>query len=137
MIKLPFRMTKIIKSQASLELLFLIVIAFMMVLVFTIVTVNQQKEINSQKEYILLKDLTLKVQSEIFIAANVEDGYSRTFNIPSNLEGYDYNLNISNGTFIVTETKNNLLIMRIPFVNGRINKGDNIIQKDDGEIKIN
>lgn len=125
------------KSQTSTEFLFLIGIAFIVSLIFTVVSLSQQKEINLEKEFILLKDVGLKLQSEIFLASNVEDGYYRAFSIPEKLDNLDYNISISNSTFIVAESKNQLFIVRIPTVNGTINKGNNIIQKNDGKIKIN
>lgn len=125
------------KSQTSMEFLFLIVIAFMVSLIFTAVSLEQQNEINFQKEYLLLKDLGLKIQGEILLAANVEDGYSRKFNIPAKLENFDYDIIISNYTLLAVESKNHLFAVRIPSVNGTIIKGNNLITKNNGNIKIN
>jgi len=126
-----------IKAQTSTEFLFLIIIVYMVSLIFTVVSLNQERDINYQREYLLLKDVGLKIQSEISLAAYTEDGYSRVFEIPNKLEIFDYNISIINNSFVYAESANNLFIARLSTVNGTVNKGDNLITKQNGKIRIN
>ena len=125
------------KAQTATEFVFLIIIVFMVSLIFTVVSLNQERDINYQREFILLKDVGLKLQSEISIAAYTEDGYSRVFEIPTKLDIFDYNISIINSTFIFAESSNHQFITRIATVNGTVIKGNNIITKQNGNIKIN
>ena len=109
----------------------------MVSLIFTVVSLNQERDINYQREYLLLKDVGLKIQSEISLAAYTEDGYSRVFEIPNKLEIFDYNISIINNSFVYAESANNLFIARLSTVNGTVNKGDNLITKQNGKIRIN
>lgn len=119
-----------------MEFVFLVGIAFMIALVFTTIGYNGLKEISDEKEFILVRDLAFKVQNEINLAANVGDGYKRDFEIPQKLEYVDYNATIINNILIV-ESKNHEYVLLIPTVDGNITKGDNIICKNNGAIKLN
>ena len=134
MLKSPINKEK--KSQTSMEFVFLIGIAFMAVLVFTVVGYNKLKDISDEKEFVLVKDLAFKVQNEINLAANVDDGYRRDFTLPQKLDYVDYGITINNNTLIV-ESKNHEYVLLIPAVRGNITKGDDVICKNDGVIELN
>ncbi len=131
------KMVKSKASQASTEFVFLVIVAFMVALTFTVVSLNRQKEIDFQKEYSLLKDVGLMVQGEILLAANVENGYSRRFSVPDKIDVFNYSISLYNSTYLVLESKSHLFAVRVPSVNGSIVKGANLIEKDEGIIKIN
>jgi len=134
MLKSPINKEK--KSQISMEFVFLVGIAFIAILVFTVVGYDKLKEISDEKEFVLVKDLAFKVQNEINLAANVDDGYRRDFEIPQKLDYIDYDVTINNNVLVV-ESKNHEYVLLIPTVRGNITKGGNVICKDDGVIEIN
>ena len=119
-----------------MEFVFLVGLAFTLVLVFSVVSFNQNVQLGRQKEFILVKDLAFKIQHEIHLAARVEDGYRRDFEVPQKLETIDYNVTISN-TLIMVESKNEDYVLFIPHVNGTIRKGLNTIKKENGIINLN
>lgn len=129
-------MNKEKKSQVAMEFVFLVGVAFMAVLIFTVVGYDKLKEISDEKEFVLVKDLAFKVQNEINLAANVDDGYKREFEIPQKLDYIDYNVTINNNILIV-ESKNHEYVLLIPTVRGNITKGDNVICKNNLLIRIN
>ena len=125
-----------IKAQLSAEFLVFLGIAFLIAIAFIIASLEQLKDFRLQKESEAVKDLALKLQREVLIAANVEDGYVRVFQIPSKLENVDYTLAIQNSTIIV-QSKNSAYIVSILNAIGNVSKGINIINKTSGVIYIN
>ena len=123
------------KSQVALEFLIFSGIAFILVIVLTAISANQIKGLFNYKEDILVKDLALKVQGELNLAAMVEDGYTREFEVPDKLDNIDYSIFIVNGTLFV-QSKNSLYIVSIPSIIGNISIGTNVINKIEGVIYI-
>ena len=62
-------------------------------------------EINKKKEVIVVKDLALKIQSEVNIASNSEDGYRRNFEIPEFIDYINFSINV-NETHVLVESRN-------------------------------
>jgi len=71
------------------------------------------------------------------LAASVEDGYVRSFTIPSQLDNsVNYTLTTKNYT-ITVESKNSIYTFTIPNSVGNLSKGSNRINKTGGVIYIN
>ena len=81
-------------------------------------------------------DIALKMQREILIAAYVEDGYSRSFQLPENLEAINYSIRTQNSTVII-QSKKAFYSLPIPNAIGNFTKGTNTINKTGGVIYIN
>jgi len=125
------------KAQLSMEFFTLTGLAFLMVILFVAASANEVKEFRDQKEFFLIKDLALKLQKEVTIAASVEDGYERSFDLPSKLESIaDYFIITKNSTITVNSSKT-VFFAAIPNVIGNFTKGSNKIEKINGEIYIN
>ena len=73
-------------------------------------------------------DIALKMQREILIAAYVEDGYSRSFQLPENLEAINYSIRTQNSTVII-QSKKAFYSLPIPNAIGNFTKGTNTINK--------
>jgi hypothetical protein len=128
---------KQLKAQSSMEFFILTGLAFLAIILFVAISVNEVKEFRDQKEFFLVKDLVLKLQKEISIAASVENGYERGFNLPDKLEStVDYFIITQNNTITVNSSKT-FFSVRIPAVNGNFTKGNNKIEKINGKIHIN
>ena len=127
-----------IKSQSSVEFFTLVGLAFLAVTLFVAVSANEIKEFRDQKEFFLIKDLALKLQKEVTIAASVEDGYERNFNLPDKLESIvDYFSIIGNNTLTINSSKT-VFSVAIPTTAGKnFTKGSNKIEKISGVIYIN
>ena len=129
---------KNIRSQSIMEFFILIGLAFVAAILFIVVSANEMKEFRIQKEFFLIEDLALKLQKEVVIAASVEDGYERSFNLPNRLEdNVDYFTVIMNNTLTVNSSKA-VFPVAIPITYGKnFTKGDNTVEKIDGKVYIN
>ena len=127
---------KNIKCQVVTEFLIFVGIGFIVAIIIISILSNETKEFYNNKEDILVKDLALKVQSEINLAATVEDGYLREFEIPEKLDSINYTIFIKNETLIV-QSKNSIYFARIPNITGTIVKGVNKINNFENVIYIN
>ena len=124
------------KAQVSAEFFVFIGLAFLIAIVFEIASLDQLNDFRVQKENEAVKDLALKLQKEVFLASNVEDGYVRVFDIPNNLESINYSLVMANYT-ITVQSKNSLYIVSIPGAIGNFTIGTNKINKTGGVIYLN
>ncbi len=124
------------KAQISAEFIIFVGLAFLITIAFVVISLDQLNDFRIKKEDEAVKDLTLKLQRELLLAATVEDGYIRTFTIPNKLERVNYSITMQNSTMTV-ESKNSLYIVAIPNSVGNINKGTNNINKTGGVIYIN
>lgn len=113
-------------------------LAFIAVIFFVGISANEVKEFRNQKEFFLIKDLALKLQKEIFIAASVEDGYVRSFTLPDKLDSIvDYSTINTNSSITVNSSKT-VFFVRVPMIYGKnFTKGSNKIEKISGKIYIN
>lgn len=124
------------KAQVSVEFFILVGMAFLIAIAFEIAALDQLEDFRMQKESDAVKDLALKLQKEVLLAASVEDGYVRTFTIPNQLDNVNYTLTILNYT-ITVESKNSIYTVSIPNSIGNVTKGSNRINKTGGVIYIN
>lgn len=124
------------KAQISAEFFVFLGLGFLIAIAFDIASINQLNDFRTEKESEAVRDLALKLQMELSIAANVEDGYVRIFGIPDALDSINYSVTIQNSTVIV-QSKNSIYLSSIPKVIGNISKGTNVINKSGGVIYIN
>lgn len=132
-----FQLLRNRKAQVAIEFIVLIVVLFSVFMVYTISTRKKMDEIRDKKEYVLLKDITKTAQNEILMAVKVEDGYQREFELPEILDNINYTINITNGVLIMGRTELHDISLPIPWVNGTLQKGTNIIRKENGNVKVN
>lgn len=124
------------KSQIFTEFFIFLGLAFLIAIAFEIASIDQLNDFRKQQENEAVKDLALKLQREVIIAANVEDGYVRIFEVPDRLERINYTLTTMNYTMTV-KSENSLYIVAIPRAMGNVTKGSNKINKTGGVIYIN
>ena len=125
------------KAQISLEFFVFIGLAFLIAIAFELASLDQLNDFRKQKEEEAVKDLALKLQREMLIAASVEDGYVRVFEVPNRLDAsINYSITTLNST-ITVQSKNALYIVSIPRTLGNISKGFITINKTGGVIYIN
>jgi len=123
------------KSQVSAEFFVFLGLAFLIAIAFEIASLDQLNDFRLQKENEAVKDLALKLQKELLIAATVEDGYVRVFEIPEKLDNVNYTLTTLNYT-ITVKSKNAFYIVSVPRAIGGVGKGTNTINKTNGVIYI-
>jgi len=126
------------KSQSSMEFFTLVGLAFLTTILFVAITVNEVKEFSDQKEFLMIKDLSLRLQKEVAIASSVEDGYERSFTLQSKLENIvDYTLSTTNNNSITVNSPKTSFSVRIQPVVGYFIKANNKIEKINGVVYIN
>jgi len=108
----------------------LILIIFM-----TLFSEIYQDNIRTQKIR-LFEDFAYGLQAEFILASQVNPGYRREFTLPERLEGFDYEIYISNSMLVVNYSENQYALP-IPNVTGYIFKGKNILVNQDNLIMLN
>ena len=126
------------KSQTAIEFVLLIgFVLFAFTIFFVIINYNTEDKQN-QKRQVAIESVAETVKDEIDLAYNSEDGYIREFNLPETLNGLEYDLNISEDIVdVYTINSNNRVSVVIKEISGDIIKGDNIIRKINGWVKLN
>ena len=129
---------KNVKSQSSMEFFALVGLAFLATILFAAITVNEVKEFSDQKEFLMIKDLALRLQKEVAIAASVEDGYERSFALEDKLDGkIDYFTIVTNRSISINSSKAAFSV-RIPLIYGKnFTKGSNKVEKLSGKVYVN
>jgi len=123
-------------GQVSMEFIFLVGLAFTIMIVFIASTRSEFSDLRSVEERSLVKDVSVMIQHELVMAASVEDGYYRIFNVPDELEGNDYSMYILNNTLVVY-TDDYEYVLNMPSIVGDIQKGNNTINKTGNVIYLN
>ena len=122
------------KSQTSIEFLVLIgTVMFFFVLFFIAIHENMSDKIR-ERQNIMFKEVALSVQDEINLALKSSEGYERSFNIPNDINGKSYEINLVEGTvYIKSDDEKISMAFPVASVSGEVVKADNIIKKQ-GEI---
>ncbi len=137
------------KSQVSGEFLGVMTIMFFIFVVFATVVVNKINELKQEREWVVLREMAETLSLEIKTASGMEEGYLRTFLMPSELEGKAYKAVIYTGDG-VTQNKTVLQVsfvnysMNIPYtetlplkVKGALNTSRITIRKEKGWVCLN
>jgi len=137
------------KAQSSIEVTLLIGFMFLVFNIFLLVIAERMVDVQNQKDSQLIDDMGSVIEGEITLAAGVEDGYSRIFEIPKTLKGINYSVRLINSSIMGTNyselvlkyidfTKTYETVKLLPKnVEGIIDKGENSILKKDGIICLN
>ena len=137
------------KAQSSIEVALLIGFMFLTFNIFLLVIAQRMVDVQNQKDRQLIDDIGSVIEGEIELAAGVEDGYSRTFEIPRTLKGINYSVRLINSSTMGTNyseivlkyidfTKTHYTVKKLPKnVEGSIHKGENNITKENGTICLN
>ncbi len=126
------------KAQSAIE--FLILVMTILFLFVSFLYFIQSKIADSQYEIlsIKVKEIALRVQDEINLAQGSTNGYFRVFNIPSKINGLEYQIElVENSVYVRTDNGKHAVALPIVNVTGNIIKGDNQIYKTNGTIFLN
>ncbi len=137
-----FKMTK--KSQAATELALVFVFAFFFFSVFVISIYDRFYGVQRGATVEALKDMVNYLDDEITFAITSSPGYKRSFTLPFELQGLEYEVELKTAS-------ENISIISVYFpqsdispataafyynVTGKIEPGINFIYKEDGYINI-
>ena len=125
-----------LKAQGMIEFVILIgAVLFFFVSFFLIIQENVSDK-NLERKTLLAQNIALTVQNEINLASESTNGYSREFKIENMILGEDYNIQIADGRVYVNTTRIGLSYQVLDFV-GSIQKGNNIIKKENDTVYLN
>ncbi len=131
-------MIKLKKAQSAIEFLILVggVLIFFIGFLFAIQSNIADKSF--ERRNLAVKEVAVIVQDEINLALKSTDGYRRNFELPQEIDGIDYEISFVED-FIYINTTDNRHALALPIINitGNIQKGNNMIRKNDGMIYIN
>lgn len=127
-------------AQSTIEFVILFAaLLFFFVSFFAVIQMNMAKK-NLEKERIMAQNIVLDIQNEINIAAESSEGYYREFEIPNNILGKDYEVDIIENRIYVTMGENvgvSYKVSKISNQSKALIKGKNIIEKKGGEVHLN
>ena len=130
-------MDKRIKAQVSTEIMFLMGFMFLIFIIFLGFVNAKLSEKNDLTEDNILGDISHQIQSEIRLAHNAKEGYSREFIIPDKLDNHiEYDIQL-NQNRLITNTSKYQYVLTIPDITGSVIKGKNQIKKNNQTIIIN
>ncbi|MFA5856022.1 MAG: hypothetical protein WC867_01590 [Candidatus Pacearchaeota archaeon] len=118
----------------------MIILGFILIAftVFFIVINETMEDKIDERMNLQLKEIARIVQEEIILASKSSDGYKREFNIPTSLNGINYQINVTDGMiYIRTEDLDEALSLRATPIIGDVRIGENIIKKQGGQVILN
>jgi len=122
-------------GQSSIEFILIIsVVALILVSTF-IIAQRKTGEAQKQKTDSTAQELANLINAEIEMAARSPSIYAREFTIPETLNGEAYELELNNQTEITIQIGGSEYVVFLNHnVSGDLQKGRNIIQKEDGTV---
>lgn len=129
-------MLDIKKGQGATE--FAVIFGFVLFafVMFLAIIQSNQGERNKDRARLLLQNTALDVQDEINLAAESSDGYIREFKVPDEILGKDYEINLTSGR-VQASLDGYYVSYKVFSVTGNIQKGNNLIKKENGVVYLN
>ena len=134
-------------AQIAIEFMLLLAVAIIVIIVLLISFSSISKTNSKIDNYHEVDDLGQSLQQEFFLASELEDGYTRRINLPLTLSDDSYgsysvaivhsNKTYVNATYIVLVYGPNEVYYAIPYVNGTLSLGNNILVKNHNLLQIN
>jgi len=124
------------KAQSAIELIIIIGAVLFFFVIFFAVIQSSSNDKNKEKERIVIQNIGLGIQDEIGLASGASEGYYREFQVPQDILGKDYILNMSENSIhlILPYVSTSVIISN---VTGDIQKGLNKIRKENGKVYLN
>ncbi len=133
-----YRLLKCKRSQTAIEFIMLTgVIIFFFTIFFISINENMGDKIRERRN-LEIEKIATSVQDEINLASKSSKGYSRQFKVPYDINGEEYDINITGGMVYVRTLNNKQTIaISIPNITGQIKKGDNLIKNEADKVYLN
>jgi len=127
------------RSQSAIEFLILTgFLLFSFTILFVAIQGNMSDKLKERQE-LAVKSVAIAVQDEINLASQSMDGYSRQFKIPEEINGREYEINITEGmVYLRTVDGRYALALPVQNVTGNLVKETpNTITKEEGVVHLN
>jgi len=126
------------KAQFAIEFIVLLAFMFLIFVGFIAVITTKILEAKENERQGIVEDIATLVKNEIDLAKSVSDGYSRTFNLPTRIEGNVYSVEIiDNRELVVNYVDKEYVSFLTENICGDILIPSNEIDKEKGVTCIN
>ncbi len=125
------------RGQSGIEFIIVVGVVLLFFVIFFTAINLQQAQKNEQNKEALFQNIALDVRDEINIAAGSSNGYYREFEIPMNVYGKDYEINITPTGSVYLYSERFAVSFKASTVSGSIQKGLNVIRKENGTVYLN
>lgn len=129
---------KLRKGQSAIEFMIIFGAIFLFFVSFLIIVQNNVADKARDSIDSTLDEIAFTVQDEIALAHGSIDGYNREFDLPLKIGNFEYEINLT-GRSVYIETTNENYAVATPVLNvtGYVQKGANVIRKENGEVFLN
>ena len=124
------------KAQGIIEFIVIFGAIFFFFVIFLSIIQYNIREKNIEKEQVIAMNLALSVRDEISLANGASEGYYREFTLPQTILGKDYTIGIVDGRVFISGEKIGMSY-QVTSVTGNVQKGINVIKKENGEVLLN
>lgn len=125
-------------GQSSIEFVILVTAVLFFLIAFFVFIQEKIAVATYESTSVAVREVALTVQDEINLASSAQDGYSRQFTLPPTVNGFDYEISITdNSVYIITLDGKHGLALPIGTVNGDVVIGVNSITKVDEQVYLN
>lgn len=125
-------------SQSAIEFMILVGFLLFSFTVFFLVVQGTMSDRIRERHNLAVKSVAVTVQDEINLAFQSSEGYYRQFEVPKNINGMNYEINITSGVVYVRTTDGKYAIaLPVKNVSGDVQKTTNTIKKEEGIVKLN
>ena len=104
LLSIPYKMKRK-KSQSAVEFIILVGIVILFFTIFFVAINENQSDELKQKQTTHVNEIAFTVQEEIDLAFNAQNGYNREFEIPEKIKGQDYNIEITENSIYVQNSR--------------------------------
>lgn len=126
------------KGQSAIEFLILVAALFFFFILFFMAIQSNMYAKNIEKTNLLVKKTAYKIRDEINLALEASEGYSRNFSIPNKIGNKEYNASVNNSMiYLITHDRKHSIGISIRDIEGELQKGENTIEKKNGEVCLN
>ncbi len=94
------------KAQISFEFILIFTLVFFTLIGFIYLINSRLSDISKQQEMLTMRHLAENIKNEVILASSVNNYYIRRFDIPSQLDGRDYKMNIENEALTIQVFEN-------------------------------
>ncbi len=127
------------RGQSSIEFIILVMVTFVLFLSFVYLYGTKIETTTNTQLRDKIMDVCNVISDELYTASIVKDGYRRTFALPKNIYGMDYNITEhKTDEYVVVDVvcRNTTYSITVPYYEGSLSKGENVVQKEHGGITI-
>ena len=116
------------RAQATIEFVTLIGFMFFIFTLFAALLHTRTSQVSQANDRLKMNEVANLIVTEVDLAEAVGDGYTRTFELPYSLSGFDYNVSIQEQQDLVLDYKGQQFIYFLnQLVFGQPLKGKNLI----------